>query len=525
MMTVSDLEHVAVDHARVVSWLKDPRSYPENNGPVECIETHISQVFLTERYVYKLKKPVRYDFLDFSTIENRERACREELRLNRRLARDVYLNVLPITLDTQQQLHLGGPGRVVDWVLQMHRLPATRMLDELIRTQQLTDVDIRQLAEQLGRYYSQVEPLVVRPDEYLASVKAHVQGNYENLLTADECLDVIQVRRVHAAQARLLGGDDEIFRTRVLDGRMIEGHGDLRPEHICLVDPPMVFDCIEFSAELRRIDAIDELSFLAMECDAIDAPAVGTAIIEAYRQQSHDRAPETLLCFYKAYRACVRAKVAVMRSRQVSGDDRTSQQEIARRYLELADRYLQPLTARPALVITIGLMGTGKSTLASALSLEMRAELLRTDVVRREIMPNKDGEMDAFGAGRYRAEARQLVYEEVLNRAEYWLQLGVPVVVDGVYSQCGPREQLLQLASKLGTSAIILDCHCPRDVALQRITERQQGQDASEARPELYDRQLAEWEASPMGASYGSIDSTMALAAQLNLAWHSLPPI
>ena len=522
MTTIGETQQAAEDHAAIVEWLRNPRSYPGNHGPVEYIETHISQVFLTERFVYKLKKPVRYDFLDFSTIEKREHACREELRLNRRLARDVYLGFWPITLDAQRQLHFGGPGRVLDWVLQMHRLPAERMLDTLIRAGQLADADIRQLAGHLARYYAQAEPLVLRADEYLTALKAHVQGNCDYLLTAAECLDLIQVQRVHAAQQRLLRGSVEQFASRVLDGRMIDGHGDLRPEHICLVDPPVVFDCIEFSADLRRIDVLDELCFLAMECDALEAPAVGTAILDAYRLQSNDRAPIMLSAFYQAYRACVRGKVAVMRSRQLSGDACVAQRELAQRYMELADRYLQASTSRPALVITIGLMGTGKSTLSNALAHELGAKLLRTDVIRHEVLPNVQGAADTFGAGRYRPEARDIVYQAVLERANECLQLGIPVVVDGAYSQARPREALLQLAQQVGADALLVECRCPREVALQRIAERQQGHDASEARPDLYDRQAAEWELSPSGSPHCCVDTTAALAAQLEQVFRTL---
>jgi len=321
-----------VGREAIERWLGDAANHSDHPHAVQRIETHISQVFLTDRFVYKLKKPVRFDFLDFNTLEKREHACREELRLNRRMAGDVYTAVLPITADRCGALALNGSGTVVDWVVQIRRLPADRMLDELIRTGRLHESEIRKLTEYLGSYYSAIEPLVARPSDIHAALVANVEADFAALLAADS-VDTTRLRRLHTFQLRLLKCRPELFQARVLDGRIIDGHEDLRPELICLTDPQVVFDCLEFSADLSRIDVLDEHCFLAMECDALGADSLGKRILKNYLKRSQDRPPPELTAFYKTYRACVRAKVAILRAAQLPADAREELWQLGEHYL------------------------------------------------------------------------------------------------------------------------------------------------------------------------------------------------
>jgi len=503
--------------------LADPRSYPDHPRTVQRIDTHASSVFLTDRTVYKLKKPVRFDFLDFSTVEKREQACREELRLNRRMAPSVYTAVVPITLQPDGSAAIGGSGRPLDWVVQMRRLPAERMLDELIRSHRLTDADIRRLADFLGKYYAAAEPLVLRTDEFLASLIEHVEENFRTLCAAPG-VELAQVRRVHTPQLRLLKCNLDLFRSRVLDGRVIDGHGDLRPEHVCLLDPPVVFDCLEFSASLRHVDVLDELCFLAMECDALQAESVGQSMLDAYRKASHDRPPQALVTFYKAYRACVRAKVAALRATQLTGEATDAQLRLVAQYLDLAEGYLQAAGVRPLLLVVSGLMGSGKSTLARAFSDELGIEILRTDAVRDELFPEKDA-ADDFAQGRYRPEARRQVYDEVFRRATMQLAAGNSVVLDGTFAEATSQDAALQCAEAAGADVRFVQCTCPRDVALQRIESRrrQNPADPSEARPELYDRQAAARQQSEGCGPPCCVDTTESMGAQLRAVFADLP--
>ncbi|MCE9607884.1 MAG: AAA family ATPase [Planctomycetia bacterium] len=513
-MTTDISPSPVVGREAVERWLTDAANHPDHPHDVQRIETHISQVFLTDRFVYKLKKPVRFDFLDFNSLEKREHACREELRLNRRMAGDVYRAVLPITADRCGALALDGSGTVVDWVVQMRRLPADRMLDELIRTDRLHESEVRKLTEYLGGYYSAIEPLVVRPRDFHAALVANVEANLAALLGADG-VDTTRIRRLHIFQLRLLKSRPELFQARVLDGRIIDGHGDLRPEHICLTDPPVVFDCLEFSADLRRIDVLDELCFLAMECDALGADSLGERVLKHYFQRSQDRPPPELTAFHKTYRACVRAKVAILRGAQLPADARDAQRQLGERYLALGDRYLREIDARPVLILVTGLMGTGKTTLARVLAAELGIEMLRTDDVRDELFPAAGGN-DAFGQGRYSPEARARVYEEVLRRASEALSRGVSIILDGTYTKASDRELALERGRAAEADVLAVECVCPREVALERIQTRlrQPQPDASEARPELYDRQAAQRDPPADSIPTCSVDTTESLAAQ-----------
>lgn len=510
------------DRSAVVRWLADPANHADRPREIETIETHISQVFLSNRFVYKLKKPVRFDFLDFSSLEKRERACREEVRLNRRMAPEAYLDVIRITRDAAGRPEFDGRGEVLDWVVKMRRLPADRMLDELIRTKRLTDADLRKAADYFGKYYASVSPLAVRPQSFLQRLVDHVEDNLRTLSAADG-VDLDQVRRIHQFQLRLLKCRAELFHARVLDGRIVDGHGDLRPEHVCLTDPPAVFDCIEFDEALRQVDVFDELCFLAMECDALEAGPVGARILKSYLEQARDRPPPELTAFYKSYRACVRAKVALLRAQQLDGDQRDAQRHLGENYLRLADGYLREAAARPVLIVVMGLMGSGKSTLARALSGELGIDVIRTDEVRNELFPPTGCE-ESFGAGKYSAESRKRVYEEVVYRAAVKLSFGVSVILDGTFASAADRMLAVERGRAVGTDVQMIRCECPRDVAIERIGARlaQAEPDASEARPEHYDRQAAAWEAGPEDDETCVVDTTASIVEQLGTVFEAL---
>jgi aminoglycoside phosphotransferase family enzyme/predicted kinase len=524
MSAFSTSSPLDADQEAVAKRLLDPSVYPDRPRAVQVVETHISRVFLTDHFVYKLKKPVRFDFLDFSTLEKREQACREEVRLNRRMTHDVYLSVVPVTVEPSGELMLGGHGRVVDWLVQMRRLPAGRMLDELIRNGHLTDVDVRRLTDRLSSYYTASQPLIVRPEEFHASLVAHVKENFQTLLSAAD-VNPSELRQSHTAQMRLLKCRPELFHARALDGRMIDGHGDLRPEHICLVNPPAVFDCVEFSADLRRVDVLDELCFLAMECDLLNADSVGRSILDAYLAKSHDRPPPEILPFYKAYRACVRAKIAALRMKQVSGETRRAQVDLCNRYLKLANRYVHNAGTRPLLLVVTGLMGTGKSTLARLLANELEIEVLRTDEMRKDLIPATNAS-DAFGEGRYRPEARARVYKELIRRTAERLSAGTSVILDGTFTRAADRDAAVRLGQQSAAGVVVLECVCPRATAIERIRARLSDAepDASEARPEHYDLQAAERLREGDGAIDLRIDTTESPTVQATHVFQALPP-
>jgi aminoglycoside phosphotransferase family enzyme/predicted kinase len=500
----------------IVEHLKRREAYKERPAQVEMRETHISWVFLTDRFAYKLKKPVRFDFLDFSTADARRAACEAELRLNSRLARGVYLRVLPITSTADGKLAIDGRGAPVDWVVKMRRLPDDCMLDALIRKKSLTAAQVDDLAAFLAKFYHGLSPLTTETCAYRQMLEAHVRANRVELLRPSHVLPEALTKRVHAAQQRCLLVEGEQFEGRVCDGRIVEGHGDLRPEHICLEAPPAIFDCIEFNAEFRRLDAADELAFLAMECDRLDADWAGRRIVEAYRQKTADYFSPTIWNFYKCYRACVRAKVAALRAAEgiSQGEESVQPSSMAVEYLRLADLYAAQL-GPPAAIVVSGLMGSGKTTLAEALADSLGAELIQTDRVRREVF-GASPEPAKFEEGVYRPENRQRVYEEVLRRAEQALDQGLSVILDGAFLAADQRRRAWQITEAAGAMPLVFRCVCPPDVARDRLTQRlAKGATLSEARADLYDLQSARHEPDLPGFVAHEIDTTYGRGQQI----------
>jgi uncharacterized protein len=512
------------EHEQIAAWLAAPEAYSHRPARVEQIETHISRLFLAGELVYKLKKPVKFAFLDFSTSAARERACREELRLNRRLAPDIYLDVVPIVRDERGGYRIGGEGttggatrrtgEVVDWLVQMQRLPTEQTLESLHQQGKLRPEQIDRLAETLVDFYRSLAPLSVKPHEYHERCRAHVQENMRELLAVRHHLPRGMVERVHNFQLQLLQLSPETFEDRVLQGRIVEGHGDLRPEHICLGGQPIVFDCIEFNQEFRANDVADELAFLAAECDFLGAEWAGGQLLEAYQRKTGDRLSKVLIAFYKAYRACVRAKVAALRAEQVQGDERALAAGEAARHLEWADRYAKPWV-RPLILVVGGLPGTGKSTLAKGLANALGADLLRTDVIRQELYGTAGGGT-AVNGDIYRPEARVRVYRELFRRAAALHAQQISVVLDGTFSSASLLREARGLVTDSRAIWLAVECCCPAEVAHERIHNRlKAGGDPSEARPEIHDLHVERWETWPRDLPQVSIDTTGPLEDQV----------
>ncbi|MGE5666868.1 MAG: AAA family ATPase, partial [Betaproteobacteria bacterium] len=294
-----------------LAFLSRPASYPEPTTRVEQVQTHLSWVFLTDRHAYKLKKPVLGDFVDLRTIADRRRNCRAEVRLNRRLSPDVYVAAVPLTCDASRRLAISGDGAVVDWLVKMRRLPHDRMLDRIIAAGYADSVDVDAIVQPLYRLYRFSPAATVAPEAYLHALAAEITATRDELRKPAYALPVEQIDRIAALQLSVIEGQAALLGGRASSGRIVEGHGDLRPEHVCMTSPPRIIDCLEFSRELRRLDAVDELAYLALECERLGAPGLRQRIFDAYRRMSDDPAPDALIDFYQSYRASIRAKIAI----------------------------------------------------------------------------------------------------------------------------------------------------------------------------------------------------------------------
>lgn len=331
---------VDVALADKVAFLQRPESYAERPAAVEAVETHLAWVFLTDRHAYKLKKPVRYPFLDFSTIAARRRDAMEEVRLNQRLAPGVYLGAVPLTAD-QGRLGLGPPGTPVDWLVWMRRLPRTRMLDYAIAAGTVPHAAVCAVVELLVAFYHDAPCVPVTAAVYQGRLLAEIDADARALDEPRYDLPAGLVTRVAGAQRAFLVRRGELLSSRASGGRIVEGHGDLRPEHVCLGPPPVIIDCVEFNRQFRTLDPVDELAYLAMECERLGAPGVGAMLLAEYIARSGDHPPPRLIHFYQSVRATLRAKLAAWHLDDPSVLYPSQWYNRARAYLALAERHAQ----------------------------------------------------------------------------------------------------------------------------------------------------------------------------------------
>lgn len=475
----------------LIEALQNPALYPHPVEGFEVIETHISWVLLTGDYAYKLKKPVNFGFLDFSSIEARRHFCREELRLNQRTAPDIYLEVLPVTgsLDAPQ---LGGDGPLLDHVLKMRQFPQSGLLSNVLARRELSTAHIDALAREIADLHAEAKRV---PVEHVlgsaAAVMAPVRQNFEQIRPLlEEAADLAQLEHLEAWAEDTFTRLEPLFEQRKVGGFIRECHGDIHLANVTLLDDHvLLFDCIEFNEPFRLIDVISDAAFLAMDLEDRNLKPLARRFINTYLELTGDYCGLTLLPFYKAYRAMVRAKISLFRLAQEQDPvERVMILRQYRNYAALAESY----SAIPArfLAITHGISAVGKSHVALRLVEAFGAIRLRSDVERKRLYP------DAASAELYAASATQATYAQLHRQAAEILQAGFPVVLDATYLKQAQRQAAHAVAEQTGVPFLILDCHAPEAVIAAWLAERQsEGSDPSDATLEVIQAQEAGREA------------------------------
>lgn len=278
------------------------------DGVVDVLETHMSWVFLTEEHAFKLKKPVQLPFVDYRTIARRRQSCENELRLGRRLAHDVYEAVVPLVV-TPHGLAVGGPGEIVDWLVVMHRLPADRMLPELLARGAATLSDADALGQLLARFYAVTARVAWSGREYRDHLHARIEQDGNELLARGASRD--SVLAIVDRELAVIARDARTLDARIGDGRVVDAHGDIRPEHVCFAPDPQVIDPLEFDDDLRALDAASELAFFLLECERLGARWFAVRVIERYANTTGDRVPHSIAALYRGQHALTRALIAL----------------------------------------------------------------------------------------------------------------------------------------------------------------------------------------------------------------------
>jgi aminoglycoside phosphotransferase family enzyme len=308
---------------------------------VEALETHMSWVFLLDQHVYKLKKPVRHELLDFRSLDSRRHFCEAELTLNQRLAPDIYLGITPLGCDRNGHFALGGHGTVVDWLVRMKRLPHERTLDYALVHGTLAAGDLLRLCTRLVAFYRSLVPEPADCDGWRARFRHQIEANRHGLGSPVFRLPAGHVRALALDQHAILERIGALLDERVRAGRIVEGHGDLRPEHVYLVEPLAIIDCLEFSRTLRVVDIADEIGFLVLECERLGAAVAGYALMHDYNRLSGDTPPPTVVHFYQSCRATTRALIAARHLHDEKFRHSPHWMRRAGVYLQLAEEHIR----------------------------------------------------------------------------------------------------------------------------------------------------------------------------------------
>jgi aminoglycoside phosphotransferase family enzyme/predicted kinase len=479
----------------LVRALLDPAAYPEAERPdrIELVETHISWLFFAGRFVYKVKKPVSFGFLDFTTLERRHRYCDEEWRLNQRLSPDVYLGVASIgQLDGRYRI---GQEPAVDWAVKMRRLPGDRWLSRVLDRGEASPALMRRIARRIAGFHAEAGTSDhVRQVGGIATVRFNTAENFAQTREyIGITVEASTYDRVSGYTQVFLEDREELFARRERDDRIRDCHGDLHADQICVENGIAFIDCIEFNERFRYGDVAADIAFPAMDIDYHGHPELSAELVREYVTASGDAGVLELLDFFKCYRAFTRGKVRSFRLRQALPDrERAAVVDQASRYFDLAGRYAR--MPGPALIALSGLMGSGKTSLGQGLAPRLGADLLSSDVVRKELagIGLTEAHHDAWSEGLYSEGNTKRTYDELHERAANRLRAGAIVVLDGSYRSAKMRAAAREVARTAGAPFLLVELDCPDSELRRRLAARSGG--PSDGRLELLDRQRREFE-------------------------------
>ncbi|MEW6033734.1 MAG: AAA family ATPase [Chloroflexota bacterium] len=481
------------DFSDILRALSHPRAYPHPvTASIEVVQTQMSAVFLTGEYAYKVKKPVDLGYLDYTTLEKRHHFCSREVELNRRLCPDTYLDAVPLSKGSSGKISIGGGGEVIEYAVKMRQLPRERMMDRLLLNGEVSPQMVQSVADKLARFHREAEAsryissygelctIMVNTDENFTQTEAYI----------GRALSQEQYQKIKDYTEAFIRNNAALMHDRIDEGRIRDCHGDLHAAHVCFSDGICIYDCIEFNDRFRYSDVASEVAFLAMDLDRYQRPDLSRHFVDAYVKASADATLMAVLPFYKCYRAYVRGKVESFKldDPYLSEEDKAGALNSARRYFQLAFSYA---TKVPSLVIMVGLVATGKTTVAQALAERLGAPVVSSDVVRKRLagIPATEHRYEDFEGGIYSPEFSRRTYDAVLHEARELLTQGRSVVIDASFQSSEQRARAKDLARELSAGFMAVECVLPDTEAKRRLDRRMGEVTASDGRWEVYVKQ------------------------------------
>jgi aminoglycoside phosphotransferase family enzyme len=485
-----------MDTHSLIEALKSPQIYPDSPSQIRIVETHISYLFFTGKYVYKVKKPVDFGFLDFTTLEKRKFFCQQEVKLNSRLSPDVYLGVEEIR-EENGRISLGGQGKTIEYSVKMKELPSEGMLIRLVLEGKAKPELMDRIALKIANFHREAE--TSNEIARFGNVSVIKKNMQENFIQTVPYIGKILLREQYdfiSERARVfLEHNNLIFAKRKNGGMIKDCHGDLHLGAICIEkDNIYVFDCIEFNDRFRYGDIAADIAFLTMDLEYNNCFDLSSAFTEAYIRYSGDSDISVVLRFYKSYRAYVRGKVMsfLLDEEEVSEEQKRKALKSAKGYFGLAYSYFM----QPTLIIMAGLVGTGKSVVAASLGEATGATVVRSDEARKKLAGILPGEhrYEDYEKGIYSEEFTNKTYNELLKEASEVLGEGRSIILDASYKSRAERERATAQAREKGARFFIVECVCEEEVVRARLKKRMGEKEVSDGRWETYERQKKEFE-------------------------------
>ncbi|HEX4945079.1 MAG TPA: AAA family ATPase [Blastocatellia bacterium] len=508
---------------KMVAALQHAPDWPANEKPIEMKQTHISVLLLSKSYVVKLKKPVDFGFLDYTMLGKRERAVEDEVNLNRRLCRDVYIGYGGV-IEMEGTINFSGRhGTIVDYCVWMKRLPEDRMLDQLVARGEVTEAMIDAIAARLSEFHRTARRgAEVAKWGSLAEIRHNWDENFaQTQAFVGRTISTTDYEAIQTWVKQWLATKADLFQRR--GPYIVDGHGDVRCESVCVTDKDIyIYDCIEFNDRFRCDDVASEVAFLAMDLDARGRPDLGYFFTEAYERRIDDNDFFTLLPFYRCYRAFVRGKVLsfALNEAEFSPAEKDAAAQQAQQYFNLARRYAT-LLPQPTVITVTGLPGTGKTSVARAIAGEFGLRVVSADAMRKELF-GAAKKPTGYEQGAYTPEANRLTYEKLLATGREYLQRDGGVVLDATFRRAEDRAQAQAMAAGAGAEWRRIECQLAPELVRARLEKRAATHEGlSDATWEIYLQQQAEQPAAEPDATWLILDTAgpLGVVAQTAADW------